>query len=323
MANEGTGRARGSSGAVGGAAPAWRYGSRGVLLLDRARVVAILNVTPDSFSDGGKLATPEAAASAAAIAVERGAAMLDIGGESTRPGAARVNAEEQIARVVPAIRAIREMGGAAGAVPISVDTTLSSVARAALDAGADAINDVSAGVEDEGILCLAAERGAGVALMHRLRPPGEDAYSDRYREPPRYGDVVSEVRGFLLARARRAMELGVGRESIVIDPGLGFGKSVEDNVTLVRRMDELVGTGLAVLGAASRKSFVGRVAKGRESEPTERLWGSLAFAAAMHARGVRLFRVHDVAEHVEVMRVLDQAGSRAGIGHGWPGIRRS
>ncbi|MFO0836779.1 MAG: dihydropteroate synthase [Phycisphaerales bacterium] len=326
MANGGTDRAGGksseargaASGAVGGAAAAWRYGAQGVLSLDQARIVAILNVTPDSFSDGGKLATPEAAASAAAIAVEQGAAMLDIGGESTRPGAARVNAEEQIARVVPAIRAIRAMGGAAGAVPISVDTTLSSVAWAALDAGADAINDVSAGVEDESILPLAAERGAGVILMHRLRPPGEDAYSDRYREPPRYGDVVLQVREFLLARARRAMELGVGRDSVVIDPGLGFGKSVEDNLTLVRRVDELVGTGFAVLGAASRKSFVGRVAMGRETRPSERLAGTLAFAAALHARGVRLFRVHDVAEHVEMMRVMDQvSGSgESGVGSG-------
>ncbi|MCC6228131.1 MAG: dihydropteroate synthase [Phycisphaerales bacterium] len=283
----------------------WRFGSRGSLSLARARVIAILNITPDSFSDGGTISTPQAAALAAACAVEHGAAMLDIGGESTRPGAARVSEEEQIARVVPSIRAIRELGGAAGAIPISVDTTRSTVARAAMDAGADAINDVSAGLEDEGILRLAAERGAGVILMHRLRPPGEDSYSDRYRETPRYQDVAFEVRAFLLERARRAMEMGVSREAIAIDPGLGFGKSVEDNVTLVRRVDEFVKAGFAVLGAASRKSFVGRVSLGRESEPTERMAGSLAFAAAMHARGVRLFRVHDVAEHVEMFRVMD------------------
>jgi len=278
------------------------------LLLERSRVVAILNVTPDSFSDGGKLTTPQAAALAAARAVERGAAMLDIGGESTRRGAARVGEEEQIARVVPSIRAIRALGGAASAIPISVDTTRSAVARAAIEAGADAINDVSAGTEDEGILTLAAERGAGVILMHRLRPPGEDSYSDRYREAPRYGDVVLEVREVLLERARRAMESGVARESIVVDPGLGFGKSVEDNLRLVRRMDELVGLGFAVLGAASRKSFVGRVSLERETQPSERLAGSLAFAAAMHARGVRMFRAHDVAEHVELLRVLDRVG---------------
>lgn len=273
-------------------------------------MVAILNVTPDSFSDGGELTTPEVAAVAAARAVEQGAAMLDIGGESTRPGAARVSEEAQIARVVPSIAAIRALGGVAGAIPISVDTTRSAVARAALDAGADAINDVSAGMEDEGILQLAAERGAGVILMHRLRPPGEDSFSDRYREPPRYQDVVLEVRAFLLERARRAMELGVAREAIAIDPGLGFGKSVEDNVTLVRRMDELVATGFAVLGAASRKSFVGRISLRRESEPSERLAGSLAFAAAMHASGVRMFRVHDVGEHVEMLRAMDEVAER-------------
>ncbi|NUQ52123.1 MAG: dihydropteroate synthase [Phycisphaerales bacterium] len=276
------------------------------LSLDRPLLMGIVNVTPDSFSDGGAFFDAERAIRHGMSLIAAGADILDVGGESTRPGAARVNAEEQIARVVPVIRAIRAMAGAAGAVPISVDTTLSSVARAALDAGADAINDVSAGVEDEGILSLAAERGAGVILMHRLRPPGEDSYSDGYREPPRYGDVVSEVRGFLLGRARRAMELGVAREAISIDPGLGFGKSVEDNVTLVRRVDELVKTGFAVLGAASRKSFVGRVSLERQTQPSERLAGSLAFAAAMHARGVRLFRVHDVAEHVEVMRVMDE-----------------
>lgn len=301
---------RGMTDGGGSRVRSWRYGARGELSLDRTRVVAILNVTPDSFSDGGKLTTPEAAALAALRAVELGAAVLDVGGESTRPGAARVSEEEQIARVVPSIRAIRAMGGAAGVIPISVDTTRSAVARAAIEAGADAINDVSAGTEDEGILRLAAECGAGVILMHRLRPPGEDSYSDRYRESPRYQDVALEARAFLLERARRAMEMGVAREAIAIDPGLGFGKSVEDNVTLVRRMDELVATGFAVLGAASRKSFVGRASLERETQPSERLAGSLAFAAAMHARGVRLFRVHDVGEHVEMLRVMDRLAGR-------------
>lgn len=171
----------------------WRVSDRCTLDLSVPRVVAILNVTPDSFADGGRLGSPEAALVAAERAVRDGAAMLDVGGESTRPGAARVSAAEQIARVVPAIRAIRAR---LPQIPISVDTTMAEVAEAALDAGADAINDVSAGEEDGAMLALAAKRRAGVILMHRLRPPGADSYSDRYASTPTYDaaqGVVGEV----------------------------------------------------------------------------------------------------------------------------------
>lgn len=282
-------------------ASAWRVSLRCTLTLDRPRVMAILNVTPDSFSDGGTLTTSDAALAAAEQAVVDGADMLDIGGESTRPGAARVTAKEQMSRVLPAIRAIRAR---LAAVPISIDTTLADVARAALDEGADAINDVSAGQEDSAMLTLAAERGAGMILMHRLRPPGEDSFSDRYVEAPKYSDVVSDVSAFLSARADAARAAGVARGAIVVDPGLGFGKSVEQNLAIIRGTPRLCALGYPVLSAASRKSFVGRVALERESKPNERLAGSLAVTVAHYVAGARLFRVHDVRPQVEALRAI-------------------
>jgi dihydropteroate synthase len=282
----------------------WHVGAGRVLAFDQPRVMAILNITPDSFSDGGQYADADAVVTAAAEAVAAGAAMLDIGGESTRPGAARVAAEEQIARVVPAIHAIRAAGGTLRDVPISIDTTRASVAAAALDAGADAINDVSAGLEDAEMLALAAKRGAGVILMHRRLPPQRDSYSDRYARPPAYADVVAEVRDFLAARRDSALHAGVAAEAIVLDPGLGFGKSVEQNFELVRRTAELVSLGHPVLSAASRKSFVGRAMGLAESDPSERLAGSIAFSIAHYLTGARLFRVHDVAAQAQALRAV-------------------
>lgn len=282
-------------------AQSWRVSARCTLSLDRPRVIAILNITPDSFSDGGVLATPDAAVAAAERAVADGADMVDIGGESTRPGASRVDAREQVARVVPAIRAIRAR---LPSIPMSIDTTQGEVAKAALDEGADAINDVSAGLEDESVLRLAAARRAGLILMHRLKPPGEDSYSDRYAQAPRYDDVVADVSTFLTARASAAVAVGVARESIVLDPGLGFGKSVEQNVILIRDTPRLLTLGYPILSAASRKSFVGRLSFQRESSPSERLAGSLAVTVAHYLAGVRLFRVHDVGAQVEVLRAI-------------------
>lgn len=271
-----------------------------VLRLDEPRVMAIVNVTPDSFSDGGESWSVESALARMAAAARDGAAMLDVGGESTRPGAARVAADEQVRRVVPAIRAAREAGIT---LPISVDTTRASVARAALDAGANAINDVSAGLEDDGMLALAAERGAGMVLMHRLRPPGEDRYSTAYEREPEYdagrGGVVGVVVEFLSERASAAIRAGVARESIVLDPGLGFGKSVAQNYELARRIGEVMRLGFPVLSAASRKSFLGRPG----DAPRDRAAASVGVSVAHLLAGVRLFRVHDVAEHVGALRV--------------------
>lgn len=292
--------------------PRWRIAGGGSIVLDRARIMAILNVTPDSFSDGGNYLDPGRAAARAEEAVAEGADLIDIGGESTRPGAARVGDEEQMARVVPALRRIRAGGGALGRLPISVDTTRASVAAAALDAGADIINDQSAGRDDPGMVELVAKRGAGIVLMHRLLPPEADSYSHRYAREPDYGaaGVVAVVRSFLMERAGACAAAGIDRACIVIDPGIGFGKSVDQNWDLARGAAEFVLTGFPVLCAVSRKSFIGAAmaagatgaggtdkAASEIPPPEERVAGSIAVAVAQFLAGVRLFRVHDVASH--------------------------
>jgi len=294
-------------------APAWRLISRGAsggwLSLDRPRVMAILNVTPDSFSDGGRFARADDVAVAAAEAIDHGADMLDIGGESTRPGAARVEPAEQIDRVAPAIRAVR---GAGIDAPISIDTTRAEVAAAALEAGANAINDVSGGTEDPGVLRLAASSGAGLILMHRVAPPDRDRYSDAYREAPLEGDVVEAVRLKLEELAGAALTAGVARESIVLDPGLGFGKTVEQNIELARRTEAIVSLGYPVLAGASRKSFTGRAGMSetdREPPPAgERLGASIAFSLVQLGAGARLFRVHDAGEQGRALRAAWRLG---------------
>lgn len=280
--------------------------------LERPRVVAILNATPDSFYDGGGLPDIGAALERASRAVRDGAALLDIGGESTRPGAERVPAREQISRVVPIIEAIRGCGDASVAgIPISVDTTLSEVARVAVDTGADAINDVSGGAEDPALLEVAARSGAGLVLMHRGVAPPKDNYADEYEREPEYeGGVVAAVRAALAGHVERAVARGVARDRIVIDPGLGFGKSVGQNMDLLRHAGELAGLGLPVYIGASRKRFVGRVSIGEKSEPGDRLAGSIAATLLGALGGAMLHRVHDVAQHVQALAVLDTWNDR-------------
>ncbi len=282
-----------------GEARGWRIGRNRWLSLESPVIVGILNVTPDSFSDGGEHASPRDAVNAALKMIEDGAAVIDVGGESTRPGAARVSIEEQINRTAPVIEAIR----AASDVVISIDTTKGEVAEAAIDVGATIINDVAAGVEDERIFALAAQRDCGLILMHRLAPPDADSYSDKYATPPVYDDVVATVAAFLVERAEAAMRAGVKREAIAIDPGLGFGKTVAQNFELIARTDELVATGFPVLCGASRKSFIGKAAN--VADPRARLAGSVAAALAMHAAGARVFRVHDVKPHREALAVAE------------------
>jgi dihydropteroate synthase len=269
--------------------------------LSRPVVMAILNLTPDSFSDGGRLHSVDSAVQAAATARAAGAEIFDVGGESTRPGAERVPAEVQIRRTAPVIAAIRRAGGTLAGVPISIDTTLSAVAAAAREAGADAVNDVSAGEEDPGLVALAAREGMGLVLMHRLAPPGADRYSDQYVQPPRYADVVADVRAFLAERAAAALAAGVRRESIVIDPGLGFGKTVAQNLELVRRTGALLDLGYPVLSGASRKSFVARAAGRGETSPRDRVAESVAVSVMHYAAGAVIFRVHDVAEQARAL----------------------
>lgn len=286
----------------------WRIGHDRAISLDRPRVMAILNITPDSFADGGRLMSLDAALDAARAAVQAGADILDIGGESTRPGANRVKPAEQINRVCPVIEAIRSQNEPFGSIPISIDTTLAPVAQSAIDAGADIINDVSAGVEDMTIHPLAARTRSGLILMHRLTAPSGDSYSDQYAAEPRYEDVVAHVAQFLADRASAAQTAGVEPARVVLDPGLGFGKTIEQNLDLIRGTGRLCELGYPILSAASRKSFVGRVSLERDSAPSERLAGSIAFSVAHFLSGASVFRVHDVAEHVQALRAAMTIG---------------
>ena len=288
----------------------WRLGSQRTLALEPYALMAIVNVTPDSFSDGGAFPSAAAAASAAFGLVAEGAAILDIGGESTRPGADRIDAAEQIRRVVPVIDAIRRLSD----VPISIDTTLAAVAEAALAAGADAVNDVSAAEEDEGMLPLVARRRCGIVLMHRVLPPDRDRYSTELSglaAPPIGGDIVDAVRERLLACADRALRAGIDRDAIALDPGLGFGKTVEQNWALVARSGELADLGFPLLVGASRKSFIGR-ASGVD-DPAKRVVGSAMAAAIAWSGGARILRVHDVAATREALGVA-MAAARQSLG---------
>jgi dihydropteroate synthase len=223
---------------------------------------------------------------------------IDVGGESTRPGAERVPADEQIRRVVPVIEGLRS----AGVARISVDTTLAAVAERALAAGATMVNDVSAGTEDPRILQVTAAENAELVLMHRLVPPGQDRYSDQYKQEPVYADVVREVLAWLRVRVEAAVQSGTPRERILLDPGFGFGKSVTQNFELLRRLPEFVASGHRVLVGVSRKSFLGAVAGA--PDPADRLPATLAAAALALRGGAAMLRVHDVAPHAQVRAVF-------------------
>lgn len=287
----------------------WALANGRSLGLARAQIMAIVNATPDSFSDGGRYRDASHAATEACEMLAQGADMLDVGGESTRPGASPVAPDEQVRRVVPVIEALRARGVDA---PISVDTSSALVAHAALDAGADAVNDQSAARDDPGMLPLVASRGAGLVLMHRLRPTTADSYSDRYGERgeasrPEYdarsGGVVGTVESFLRERVERALEAGVERGALVVDPGVGFGKTVEQSVALVGATSRLVGIGPPVLCAVSRKSFLGKLLG--EDDPLRRDDGSAAIAVAMRLSGATIFRVHDIAGHRRALTIAD------------------
>ena len=254
-------------------------------------IMGILNVTPDSFSDGGRYLEPAAAIAHGLELARDGAAIVDVGGESTRPGAEPVAAAEELRRVVPVIRGLREAGLEAR---ISIDTSKVAVARAALDAGATFVNDVTAFRAEPEMASLVAERGAQCCLMHMLGDPRT------MQRDPHYDDVVEEVRTFLEERIEQALAAGIRRERIVIDPGIGFGKADQHNFELLRRLDALVALGFPVLVGTSRKSFIGRVT-GRSSE--ERLAGTIATCVMAFERGAGLFRVHDVAPVADALAV--------------------
>jgi dihydropteroate synthase len=257
----------------------------------RAVVMGILNVTPDSFSDGGRFFDPSEALARAERMAAEGADVIDIGAESTRPGSARVTADEQRRRLAEVLPQVCRLG-----VLVSVDTTLASVARWALDAGAAIINDVSAGREDAGMLPLAAQRKCGLVLMHMLGEPRT------MQQAPHYDDVVTEVRDFLAQRLAAAEAAGVDRRRCIVDPGIGFGKTLEHNVALLGATPTLCELGVPVLIGASRKRFIGTITG--VAEPADRLAGSLAVACATYLAGATWFRVHDVAPTRQAMDVL-------------------
>lgn len=277
----------------------WRVAHGRSLALDAPTLMGVLNVTTDSFSDGGAHNHLDSAIRRAFEMREQGAAIIDIGGESTRPGAERVERDEQVARTIPVIEQLLREGFDG---LISIDTTDSAVAERALDAGAHIVNDVSAGGDDPGMIPLAAKAGAGIVLMHRRAAPVHDSFSDAYAQEPEYeGGVVHAVRAFLSARVDESLATGVAHEGIVIDPGLGFGKSVEQNYQLIRAVPALRSLGFAVLSASSRKSFIGAITG--QATPSDRVAGTLAISVAQFLAGVRLFRVHDVAAHAHALAV--------------------
>jgi len=243
--------------------------------------MGVLNITPDSFYDGGRHVEPEAAVDHGLALVEDGADILDIGGESTRPGSDPVPAEEEIRRVLPVLAALRPRTKAL----LSVDTTKPNVARTALEAGADIINDIDAASLDPRLLRLAADSGAGFVLMHMKGVP------KTMQVNPTYDDVAAEVRSFLAEKLDIAEAYGLDRERVVVDPGIGFGKRLEDNLELIRRLDVLAGLDRPVLVGVSRKSFIGKILN---LPPDDRLEGTLAAAILSLARGAHILRVHDV-----------------------------
>ena len=253
-------------------------------------VMGILNVTPDSFSDGGEWLDPAAAIRHGRALAAAGAALVDVGGESTRPGAEPVDEVLEIARILPVVRAL-----AAADVRVSIDTVKLGVADAALRAGADYVNDVSAFRHSPELAGLVADRRATCCLMHMRGVPGT------MQDAPRYDDVVDDVRAFLLERVEFAVGEGVREENIQLDPGIGFGKDTAHNLALLARLPALVALGFPVVVGASRKAFLGRLT-GR-SVPAERVAATVAVNVLALASGARVFRVHDVAEHVDALRV--------------------
>jgi dihydropteroate synthase len=262
--------------------------------LSSPQVMGVLNITPDSFSDGGRLASPAAAVEAGVRLIEEGATILDVGGESTRPGAAPVSAAEELRRVLPVIQGLRERTSAL----ISIDTSKPDVMAAAAAAGAGLINDVYA-LRAPGALATAAASGCAVCLMHMQGEPRT------MQQAPHYVDVVREVRAFLSARVAACREAGIAPERLLVDPGFGFGKTLEHNLTLLRHLGELAADGTPLAVGLSRKSMLGRLT-GRAAG--ERLAGSLALAVIAALNGARIVRAHDVAPTVDALKVVVAVG---------------
>ena len=250
--------------------------------------MGVVNVTPDSFSDGGVNLDPDDAVRAARRMLEAGAAIVDVGGESTRPGAEPVSAEEELRRVVPVLEQLE------GEVPVSIDTSKAEVARRSLELGVELVNDVTALRGDPELAGVVAEGGAYLCLMHMLGEPRT------MQRDPRYDDVVASVARFLEERLGAAVQAGIPEELICLDPGIGFGKTVEHNFELIRRLDELAALGRPIVVGFSRKSSLGRLL-GDPEATTGTTAASVGAAVAAYERGATILRVHDVREHVEAL----------------------
>jgi dihydropteroate synthase len=271
----------------------WRCRDEVLVLGRRTLVMGIVNVTPDSFSDGAMFASADDAVAHGARLVDEGADLVDVGGESTRPGSDPIEADEELLRVVPVIEGLVK---ARPGAPLSVDTRKPEVASAALDAGASVVNDIAGG-RNSALLETVSRTGAGVVLMHMLGEP------KTMQDDPRYDDVVAEVHEFLRERIEAAVFAGIPEERICIDPGIGFGKTVDHNLALLRAVPALRMLGAAVMVGASRKGFIGTLT-GVE-DPAARLEGSLAVAVLAAAHGADLVRVHDVEATVRALKVAD------------------
>lgn len=263
------------------------------------QIMGILNTTPDSFSDGGKHNRRTDAVAHGQVLIDQGADILDIGGESTRPGAGTVDIGEEIARTAPVIRDLRANGVT---TPISIDTRKAAVAEAALDAGASIVNDVSGFTYDPDLAPLCAERGVPVCVMHAQGDP------QTMQDNPVYDDVLLDVYDFLAARIESLQAAGIAKDKIIADPGIGFGKTLDHNLTLLNRISLFHSLGVPVLLGASRKRFIGTI--GNAPEASTRAPGSIAVALAAIAQGVQIIRAHDVAEHAQAIALW-----RASVAH--------
>lgn len=271
----------------------WKIAGRTVDLAERAMVMGVLNVTPDSFSDGGEFFTTAKAIEQGRRMATEGAQIIDVGGESTRPGAEAVSAEEELARVLPVIEQLRE------SVPafLSIDTSKATVARAALDAGASIINDVTGGRGDSEMMALVAESGAAFIIMHMQGTPRT------MQAAPHYEDVVSDVTNFFRQQYERALECGIDSMAIAFDPGIGFGKTVEHNLSLLAHLESLRVQERPLVVGVSRKSSLGKMIGSNAME--DRLAPTIAFTALLRERGANVLRVHNVKDNVAALRVTE------------------
>ncbi|WP_427162283.1 dihydropteroate synthase [Aliinostoc sp. HNIBRCY26] len=259
----------------------------------RTYLMGVLNITPDSFSDGGEFNNIAAALSQAQAMVSAGADIIDVGGQSTRPGAEQISLEDELNRVLPVIEALRPEIS----VPISVDTTRADIAKASVEAGADIINDISGGTFDEQMLPTAASLGVPIILMHIQGTP------QTMQQMTNYQDVVKEIASFLAKQIAIATDLGIDPTKIIIDPGIGFAKNYEQNLEILRRLEELRSLNCPILVGVSRKSFIGRILN--QPDPKARVWGTAAACCAAIFNGADILRIHDVKEISDVSLVAD------------------